>query len=417
MGSNFFDAIGVADMEKVHSAVIGWMLSDKCEAFGQNGLEARSRLLQNIFKIDESEQINVFKSIKAIIEWKNIDILVVTNSGEEDEKCWIIENKIKSTQHSDQLNRYAKIINCKYLMSSRQYPVYFMDPRKFDVNKFKLNPYTDTEKEFCFLTLIEEKPITADNVQWKSTKYSELSFYLKQAFEVTGNSNNTDYLFVQEYLRCISDLNSTIEDFLKDNNHQNYCNVFEDGWKPKEEKPTTYTGNQKYISDNGLETIFQKCFLSFIIPQTKFAQFNEYHVSETHGTALVNFPYKTIENAKYGFQFQNGTFKIQIVEEYNGTKQDIEKKVKAFISKWEKIFPSKKGRSIDPKFNNWDLNKSKEDKKAYISICQHKLRNSKKHPQKPWYDKTIEEIKTTWNNTFDVYMLMMENVVIPKNTP
>lgn len=99
MGSNFFDAIGVADMEKVHSAVIGWMLSDKCEAFGQNGLEARSRLLQNIFKIDESEQISVFKSIKAIIEWKNIDILVVTNSGEEDEKCWIIENKIKSTQH------------------------------------------------------------------------------------------------------------------------------------------------------------------------------------------------------------------------------------------------------------------------------------------------------------------------------
>ena len=145
-------------MEKVHSAVIGWMLSDKCEAFGQNGLEARSRLLQNIFKIDESEQISDFKSIKAIIEWKNIDILVVTNSGEEDEKCWIIENKIKSTQHSDQLNRYTKIINCKYLMSSRQYPVYFMDPRKFDVNKFKLNPYTDTKKDFCFLTLIEEKP-------------------------------------------------------------------------------------------------------------------------------------------------------------------------------------------------------------------------------------------------------------------
>ena len=29
--SNFFNAIGVADMEKVHSAVIGWMLSDKCE--------------------------------------------------------------------------------------------------------------------------------------------------------------------------------------------------------------------------------------------------------------------------------------------------------------------------------------------------------------------------------------------------
>ncbi len=43
---NFFNAIGVADMEKVHSAVIGWILSDKCEAFG---IDKKSELLCQLF--------------------------------------------------------------------------------------------------------------------------------------------------------------------------------------------------------------------------------------------------------------------------------------------------------------------------------------------------------------------------------
>ena len=58
--SNFFDAIGVADMEKVHSAVIGWMLSDNCTAFGEveNGRKIRSALLQKIFGISEPLEVD-----------------------------------------------------------------------------------------------------------------------------------------------------------------------------------------------------------------------------------------------------------------------------------------------------------------------------------------------------------------------
>ena len=403
-------------MEKVHSAVIGWLLSDKCEAFGKgdSGRRIRSELLQRIFGISES--FKVFDTIDSILEWKNIDILVVTNRGKIDEKCWVIENKIKSSQHSDQLTRYANIMNCDYLMSSRQYLEYFKnpDPNKYVDKGFNQNPYKNKGKEYCFLTLIKEKPISANGINWKSTQYSDLSKYLDRALKKTGNSNNKDYLFVQEYLNCITELDFTIKVFLED--HRNYPNVFDDGWKPKEEKPKGYTGLQKFICDNGLETIFQKCFLSFIIPQTKFAQFNEYNVSETHGTALVDFPHKTIGNARYGFQFQNGTFKIQIVEEYNGTKQAIKKKVNAFINKWEKYFSSKNNGPREPIFINWDLNKSKENKKAYISICRHKRRNTKKNPQKPWYDNSIKDIKKTWDNAFIDYMSMMENVIIPKNT-
>ena len=67
--SNFFNAIGVADMEKIHSAVIGWMLSDKCKALDP---KAKSALLCNLFK----ENIRIFKNIVVQVEIYNIDVLI-----------------------------------------------------------------------------------------------------------------------------------------------------------------------------------------------------------------------------------------------------------------------------------------------------------------------------------------------------
>lgn len=395
-------------MEKVHSAVIGWLLSDKCEAFGKgdSGRRIRSKLLQRIFGISES--FKVFDTIDSILEWKNIDILVVTNRGKIDEKCWVIENKIKSSQHSDQLNRYAKIMDCVWMMSSKQYSIYFNEKDSKKVGKLKANPFHDKEKAYCFLSLIEEKPITSDNITWTCTHYSQLSQYLGRSLENLEKSvyANKDYTIVAEYLDCITKLGSTITHFL--GKHENYSNVFTDGWMQKEEKPKNYTGEQKYISENGLETIFQKCFLSFIIPKTKFNQFKDISVSETHGTALVNFPYETDGNTKYGFQFQNGTFKIQIVKEYNGTVKEIEKNVKAFLQSWDSLFNS-------DAFKDWGKNKSKQNKKAYLSITRKRPKNSKKNPQRPWYNYSLDEIQKNWDDAFDVYMRMMDDVVIPKS--
>ena len=163
--SNFFDAIGVADMEKVHSAVIGWMLSDKCEAFD---IATRSELLQQIFDIKGDHE--VFDSIESHIEWKNIDILIVTNKGSE-KKCWVIENKIKSSQHSDQLNRYVDTIN---------------DEKEFQFNK----------KAFCFLTLVEEAPRCSKPVTWVNTKYEDLVKYIEKEKLIS----NKDGIILSEYL-------------------------------------------------------------------------------------------------------------------------------------------------------------------------------------------------------------------------
>lgn len=426
--SNFFDAIGVADMEKVHSAVIGWMLSDKCEAFGKGkrGREIRSKLLQEVFGIKDN--LECFDSIESHIEWKNIDILVVTTRDDK-KKCWVIENKIKSSQHSNQLNRYVDTVNCKYLLSSSEYKeictkrdavinatecIDDEEIKKY-INGFQTkgktqNDYFNIEKRYCFLTLIKEEPICSrPGIKWENTDYSLLSQFLKEALkQIPGGGK--DHIVLTEYNNCIEKITSALNEFLL--NHLDYQNVFTEGWKQKYEKPTNYDGLQKYIRDNGLETIFQKCFLSFIVPRTKFKCFNAIDVSETHGTALVNFPFNTIGDTKYGFQFQNGTFKIQIVKEYVGTREENEKNIKAFLQKWDKFIPTDKNTPRCPVFDDWYKNKSHENKKAYISICKNRPRNSKRNQQTPWYAFPLEEILSNWDAAFEEYMPMMRKVMI-----
>ena len=55
MNGSFFDRIGVADMEKVHSAVIGWIFSDDCKAFTN---QQKSVLLCSLFDVSPSHTFN-----------------------------------------------------------------------------------------------------------------------------------------------------------------------------------------------------------------------------------------------------------------------------------------------------------------------------------------------------------------------
>ncbi len=402
---NFFDAIGVADMEKVHSAVIGWMLSDKCDAFGtgDEGREIRSELLRRLFGIQSDFQ--KFKTIESHLEWRNIDILIVTESLNGEKKCWVIENKIKSSQHSDQLNRYVKIMNCPKLMSSKQYDDYFSRRlSEEEVKKLTDNPYKECEKAYCFLTLIDEKQITVEEVEWKSARYSALAETLKNAKK---NEKGKDYPFVVEYQKCIEKMSEAVDKFLK--GHTTCLNVFTDGCLKREDKPTYSEGIARYISENGLETIFQKCFLSTIIhnPKTKFGKhdFIKISVSETHGTALADFTYKIVGDTTYGFQFQNGTFKIQIAAEEDPS---------SFFERWLKVFTLTDGeKKVDTgEYGSWTLNKSKEGKKSYLSISRPKKRQSKKNPVPFWYEKDLDKIIKEWNTAFDECIYIMDNKIL-----
>ncbi|MBM3186867.1 MAG: PD-(D/E)XK nuclease family protein, partial [Bacteroidetes bacterium] len=98
----FFEWIAAADAEKVHSQTIGWILSEECEVFSK---EERKSILQELFFDPFPEKFKDFKKINKIdsvdVEINDIDIQITCDN------CLIvIENKLKSSQHSNQLFKY-----------------------------------------------------------------------------------------------------------------------------------------------------------------------------------------------------------------------------------------------------------------------------------------------------------------------
>lgn len=280
MNGSFFDSIGVADMEKVHSAVIGWIFSDECKALTN---QQKSELLCSLFHVKPSQTFNLFV---VEVEHHDIDVLIITDNN----TCWVIENKIKSSQHSNQLDKYYDIINGK--------------PVKIGRKIHTIQDYMQLKSHYCFLTLVGENPKCTNNV-WKNSTYLSFSQALEKALE-NGNRNN-DYIILNEYLSCITNLATALDEFIND--HQRHKYVF-DGDTNKKKRD----GN--YIADNGLETIFQKCFLSHIIGKTK--NYSGFDISETHGIALAeNKKVLNIKGYELGIQFQNGSFKAQMAHPTN----------------------------------------------------------------------------------------------------
>ena len=112
---NLFDVLKAARNEIRHSNVLAWLLDanenhEICDAFIK-------RIIQNLIK-DSTSQSNIFRlllldfySFSVYREWKNIDILMLSN----DKKITIaIENKVGSHEHDNQLKRYKEILNKEY---------------------------------------------------------------------------------------------------------------------------------------------------------------------------------------------------------------------------------------------------------------------------------------------------------------
>lgn len=373
MSNNFFEVIGVADMERVHSAVIGWMLSDQCNAFGTDSLRLRSELLQTIFDVKPGK---CFIEIKSFVEWNDIDILIVTEDENKEKQYWVIENKVKSSQHSGQLDKYVEIIQTEH---------------------------PGAEQHFCLLSLIKETPICSKGFTWLNRQYKELSDSLKPKLEQTDSSAkcNKDHVILDEYVACISQLSDVVDTFL--NNHTAYINVFTDGAKKKEEKNNDSKSNvASYISEHGLETIFQKCFLRKIMEiiikksEKEFLKtFYSFSISETHGTALVDLRYKTIDfnqfgvqRVNFGIQFQNGSFKIQILGENDDKTVNIE--TNCFIDHWN-------NEAKNRWKSEWKKNPSKKNKKPYLSFTQ---KESWWKAAEPWYNNSLKDIVNTWETAF-----------------
>lgn len=363
MNGSFFDRIGVADMEKIHSAVIGWIFSDDCKALTN---QQKSELLCSLFHVNPSQ---TFNSFVVEVEHHDIDILIITDNN----TCWVIENKIKSSQHSNQLDKYYNIINGVPVKIGRKIQT--------------IQDYKQMKSHYCFLTLVDEKPQCEKNV-WANTTYKSFSLALKKA--LTNTNGNNDSVILNEYLCCITNLATALDGFI--NNHQQHPEVFLDGANKKKR-----TG--KYIADNGLETIFQKCFLSHI--RDKAQNFDDFDISETHGVALAEKKdIRSFKGYKLGIQFQNGSFKAQILNESIGATD--------FWNHWNgRITKTNNGVKINNMhFSGWTFNTSKSQKGSYFSI-------SKKIPN--WYSKSVNDIVSDWDTMYNECITVLKEIenVIP----
>ena len=95
---------------------------------------------------------------------------------------------------------------------------------------------------------------------------------------------------------------------------------------------------------------------------------------------------RSVKGYKLGIQFQNGSFKAQILNENS--------KADAFWNVWgEKIKKTENGVEINKKlFSDWGYNPSKSQKGSYFSI-------SKRIPN--WYSKSANEIVSDWDAMYN----------------
>ena len=255
---SFFEYLNIAHMERIHSQILSWIFSDDCEALNK---KAKILFMNNLFNLEGDRQI-----LSVETEHNNIDILIETDS-----EIIIVENKIKSSQHSNQLARYQNYCH----------------------EKFKL-----VLPKFYYLTLIDEN---SNSNEWTRISYDKIYTGLK---DFTLEENNHKIILI-EYLKYIEKLTNVVSDFKS--RTKEYDMVFLDGKKKKSEKVNcNYKNeNEKFIADNQLETILQKCFLNSL--KDKLPEVSSF-VTDTRGDALIDFHIKS----NIVFEKRNYTTIIQL---------------------------------------------------------------------------------------------------------
>lgn len=93
----FFEHIGLADLEKVHSNTLAWIFSEDCNALHP---EDKIKIINDIFNLDI-----IGRSIRTFTEYKNIDIVFKIG-----DVLIVIENKFKTGLHENQLENYEEEI-------------------------------------------------------------------------------------------------------------------------------------------------------------------------------------------------------------------------------------------------------------------------------------------------------------------
>lgn len=113
---NLFDVLKISKAEIRHSNMLAWLF-DANENHGLGDKFIRN-IIQKLVENDADKKLDVFQillldfySFIVYREWNNIDLLLVSD---DEEVVIAVENKVGSQEHSNQLNRYRKILEKNY---------------------------------------------------------------------------------------------------------------------------------------------------------------------------------------------------------------------------------------------------------------------------------------------------------------
>lgn len=379
MKTTFFDYIGAADMERIHSATIAWMISDSCKAFTR---DERASLLMALFNVEKAD----IKSIHACNEYEHIDIAFITENSKKDKEIWVIENKIKAPLGHNQLSKYEKVTGTTInnVKSRTAADEYFKVKQKYP------------QRHFAVLSLIGILP-QDDMGEWHCVTYSDMLKYIqnkrlfdKPISDLQDDIERRHYSIIAEYSQCVSNLVCALEQFRTLD--RNFDFVFIEGNKKKsakfENNKNDNIGVDEYISQNGLETLFQKDYFVSIIKEIKFRGINfDCHVSETHGNADFAFHFGNMgchDSYVFDLSFQYGTFKFAVTEVgYPPLKDKDEEKWPPELRKWKKAFSDLS--SSDSHYNRLNLPKSRRR----VSVSYNFDKDFREH--RKWYELNRQE--------------------------
>jgi len=283
---NIFETLGSTYSELKHSNVLAWLLNPN----ENHGLQ--SYFLKQFFKsvmLENSKsdisffdfELFDYSSVEVRREWKNIDLLVVIK--EKDKKIVVvIENKIKASEHSDQLKRYWETIEReKEFQDNNVVKLFvFLTPEKLkpsDENEIWI-PFNYEPISEIIQNIIDHKIDTLS---------SSISFYLTQYNTilrryVVGNSD-VEQIAVKIYKKhkkaldyifkvkpdIDRELNDLFQDELKNNNE---IIIFEDDSKAKNWihfSTKTIDGKVKHNGEGWLKSNRILCFEIYIFCNEK----------------------------------------------------------------------------------------------------------------------------------------------------
>lgn len=335
---NIFSILRMEDFEIRHSNFLAWLFDSDCNGeIGNYCLKVFLKKLKNISDAFSNINLNIFFKNKYIVkrEVKYKDILI--ESGES-KKVIVIENKIYSSEHSNQLNRYYNDV---------------MQDEK----------YAEYDKYFVYLTLGGEMPEQMeDRTTWVPFSYRQILEILQDLLNKKINKLSTNIqLLIQDY-----------KEILEDKLEQS-MNSIEEYRKLYDKYPGIVLEFKKYIPDNEKRLKIQREYINSL-PHCKMASEGNNTYVDFFDTEIRELSLSRInkEDVVY-FEFVNRggwtiTFRV-IVNKYENDKS------KEFIEKFKKHFSTNRLEKKDAAYKCFAMESIlKIDKKSNLTEEEiHKL--------------------------------------------